>query len=55
MTVSQDALTAKKRGTSFPVPLSKGRIFAQSRISISLPQQTGMGSPALICSVRLQI
>ena len=43
MTVSQDALTAKKRGTSFPVPLSKGRIFAQSRISISLPQQEGMG------------
>ncbi len=45
----------KKRGTSFPVPLSKGHILAQSRISISLPQQTGMGSPALICSVRLQI
>ena len=52
--VSWGALTAKKRETGFPVPLGMGRIFAQSRISISLPQQTGMGSPALICSVRLQ-
>ena len=46
--------STKKRGTSSPVPLICD-ISAQSKISISLPQQTGMGSPALICSVRLQI
>ena len=46
--------THKKRETGFPVSL-KLSFSRQSRISISLPQQTGMGWPALMCSVRLQI
>ena len=41
-----------KRVSSFP---SKVIALNQSRISISFPQQKGIGSPALTCWVLLQV
>ena len=59
--ISQIPLPVKVviRGEKSPNPRKKDSGFQllfcdQSRISIKRPQQTGMGWPALMCSVRLQ-